>query len=666
MIARRQHAFEVGLGVAWLAFVAHIFLPLDGWVEAFFNNGVYYGLIIAAAVGCLLRAVVTRHNRWAWGSIAVGLVAWTVGDLYYLFRLQDLAVTPVPSIADVFYLLYFPFVYVGVVALMRRQLAGATKALWLDGMTAALTVAALASSLLLGPIQSATAGSAGEVATNLAYPLGDVVLLALLTALAVAQGFRLSRAALILVAGLVSATAADVMYLVQNANGTYAEGGITDALWAASLLLIGAAAWRDEPTVRHRSTWRPIAALPLVCATVATGLLCASNWRSFGSLGPALAGAAIVTVLARLAVTLRENKSLLEAASDAAVTDALTGLANRRALMRDLEDLITTATVEQPLTLVLFDLDGFKTYNDRFGHPAGDALLQRLGQRLQAVESDDVRIYRLGGDEFCIVASATPSTAATLIERAVTALTETAEGFSVTASFGTTSMPDEAETIPDALRLADTRLYSRKADHYAEHDHPHDELLRILNSRDPSAAPTRDLTARIARCLCKALGLDLPAQEQAARAALLRDVGTLALPDDLAFPTRPLTRAEISLVHSHPRIGERMLASIPALRSLAPIVGASHEHWDGSGYPDHVAGGDIPLRARIVLASAELAEALTNDGMADGEASAAVARLAGKELDPRLVSLLKTASAEATRAPEDEPPASITRSGVAS
>ena len=656
-ITRARQSFEAALGVAWLAFLLHAFVPFHGWVEAFFNNGVYYGLIIAAAAGCLLRAAVTPNNRWAWGSIAAGLVAWTVGDLYYLFRLQNLAVTPVPSLADVFYLLYFPLVYVGVVSLMRRQLVGATKALWLDGMTAALTVAAVACSLLLGPIQSATKGSLDAVATNLAYPLGDVVLLALLTALAVAQGFRLSRAALILVAGLVSATAADSLYLVQNANGTYAVGGVTDALWAASLLLIGAAAWRDESSARPRSAWRPIAALPLVCAIVATGLLSASNWRSLGSLGPALAAAAILTVLARLAVTLRENKILLATANDAAVNDALTGLANRRALMRDLEHLVTTATVEHPLALVLFDLNGFKSYNDRFGHPAGDSLLQRLGHRLQSIESDDVRIYRLGGDEFCIVARAAPATAAALIERAVAALTETAEGFSVTASFGAAFIPEEAETISEALRLADTRLYSRKADHYAAHDHPHEELLRILDSRDSAASSTRHAAANTARVVSEALGLDRSAQEQAARAALLRDVGTLALPDDLNTPTRPLTPAEIALVQQHPRIGERILASIPALREIAPIVGASHEHWDGGGYPCHLVGSAIPLNARIVAASTAFAEALAKPGEANVDAFTEVARQAGKKLDPDLVSLLETtAREELTRAHVTEPP----------
>ena len=273
---------------------------------------------------------------------------------------------------------------------------------------------------------------------------------------------------------------------------------MTDALWAASLLLIGAAAWRDTPVQRSAAAWRPIATLPLVCATVATVLLSVSTWHPLGTLGPALAAAAILTVLVRLAVTLRENKRLLETASGAALTDALTGLQNRRALMRDLESMAATATHHDPVALVLFDLNGFKSYNDRFGHPAGDALLQRLGLRLRALEESGARVYRLGGDEFSLLTRADVSTAASLIDRAVQALSEDAEGFSVSASFGAAFMPEDAADVSETLRLADVRLYSRKATFYADHDHPHEELLRVLDAREPHSAQARRIAAEIA------------------------------------------------------------------------------------------------------------------------------------------------------------------------
>ena len=640
--ARARHTFEAALGAAWIAFVIHAFVPGGAWVDGFFTNGVYYGLIIAASVGCLLRAVTHRHDRMAWGAIGLGLAVWTVGDLYYLLRLQDLAVTPVPSLADVFYLAYLPFIYVGVVLLMKERVGGATKALWLDGITAALTVAAIACSLLLTPLRAAGEGSALAVATNLSYPLGDVVLLALLTALAAAQRFRLDRASLILVGGLVAAAAADALYLVQDANGTYTEGGMTDALWAASLLLIGAAAWRDTPVERSASAWRPIAALPHMCATTATLLLYLATLHPLGTLGPALAGAAILTVLVRLAVTLRENRRLLETASGAALTDSLTGLQNRRALMRDLDSLAAAATEQDPLALVLFDLNGFKSYNDRFGHPAGDALLQRLGTRLRGLEGSGAHVYRLGGDEFSLLTRADASGAASLIDRAVRALSEDAGGFTVSASFGAAFIPEDATAVPEALRLADVRLYSLKATFHADHDHPHQELLRVLNARDPSSAATRELAAEIAASLADAVGLEPHQQQEVVRATLLRDVGTLALPDDVARPTRLLTEAELQLVQQNPLIGERIVSAMPALRPLAPIVRSSYERWDGTGFPDHLAGSRIPLAARIVAVSTAHARALAETGGTVGDSVPIAARQVGSELDPELAALSYT------------------------
>ena len=454
-----------------------------------------------------------------------------------------------------------------------------------------------------------------------------------------------------LFAGLVAAAVADATYLVQAAHGTYTEGGTTDALWAASLLLIGAAAWRDTPTRRPAAAWKPIVALPLVCAGVATVLLSAAARHPLGTLGPVLAAAAILTVLVRLAVTLRENKRLLETASGNALTDALTGLRNRRALMHDLERAAATATLADPVALVLFDLNGFKSYNDRFGHPAGDALLERLGLRFRALEEEGTHVYRLGGDEFALLATGHVSAAATLIDSAVRALSEDTEGFRVSASFGAAFVPEDTASVSDALRLADVRLYSRKATYYADHDHPHEELLRVLDARDPSSASPRVLAGEIAADLAEELGLDPVTQREVVRATLLRDVGTLALPDDILHPTRPLTAAEVRLVRQHPLIGERILSSMPALRPLAAAVRSSYESWDGTGFPDGLCSDQIPLASRIVAVSAARAHALAGSGATADSATRIVASQSGRELDPELVRLSAHARVAARKPP---------------
>jgi len=145
-----------------------------------------------------------------------------------------------------------------------------------------------------------------------------------------------------------------------------------------------------------------------------------------------------------------------------ATTDSLTRLGNRRKLLADVERLVTDATPLAPLTLVLFDLDGFKQYNDAFGHPAGDALLERLSRRLEAAAEPHGAAYRLGGDEFCALVRLPRQEASERVGALAAALTEIGENYAVTASHGSVSLPAEAVTLSDAMLLADERMYSRK------------------------------------------------------------------------------------------------------------------------------------------------------------------------------------------------------------
>jgi diguanylate cyclase (GGDEF)-like protein len=146
----------------------------------------------------------------------------------------------------------------------------------------------------------------------------------------------------------------------------------------------------------------------------------------------------------------------------AAFTDPLTGIGNRRKLTLDLEARITSSTVERPLALALLDLDGFKGYNDRFGHPAGDAMLTKLATRLAMAVAADGAAYRLGGDEFCIlIAARSPAQ----LSAAREALSDSSTEYPITSSFGSVLVPREASTLEEALSLADKRLYQHKREH---------------------------------------------------------------------------------------------------------------------------------------------------------------------------------------------------------
>jgi diguanylate cyclase (GGDEF)-like protein len=188
------------------------------------------------------------------------------------------------------------------------------------------------------------------------------------------------------------------------------------------------------------------------------------------SLSTMLWAMTMVAVIVRLALSVRENGALLEQVQ----TDPLTGLGNRGQMQVDLETMVGRATPENPISLVFLDLNGFKRYNDTFGHPAGDDLLVRLGSALRAAVDGHGTAYRVGGDEFCVLLSCDPQRFAAVADDAGKALSESGKGFEVSASLGAAIVPDEAADPSEALRLADVRMYAQKESRRAADERPED------------------------------------------------------------------------------------------------------------------------------------------------------------------------------------------------
>jgi diguanylate cyclase (GGDEF)-like protein len=155
---------------------------------------------------------------------------------------------------------------------------------------------------------------------------------------------------------------------------------------------------------------------------------------------------------------VRETKSLVAQVR----TDPLTGLLSRGALQIDLDSLCAKATDEEPVTVLLFDLNGFKSYNDTCGHPAGDELLTELGGRLRATVGDESFAYRVGGDEFCVVLTSVDKSVDELTRKAAIALSTRKNGVDVSASWGSATIPADAEGPREAMQLADVRMYAQK------------------------------------------------------------------------------------------------------------------------------------------------------------------------------------------------------------
>lgn len=426
-----------------------------------------YLAALAACLACvLLRAVAEPRERAAWACFAAGIACWVTGDTIWLVHYTPMASPPFPSVADPFYLALGPFAYAGIILLLRARFGRVPGRLWLDGPIGGLALAAAGAAVLFPAVLTRTGADPLMIATNLAYPVGDVLLLSVALGVCVVAGRGAGATWLLLAAGLALFAVIDLSYLHRTTVGTYEEHTLLDAGWPAGLWLIAAAAWqRPVAGAAERLSRWAVAAVPTASGLVVLALVVLDHFSRIPDGALLLAAACGVLLLARMALTLVDHTRMLETVRSQAATDALTGLGNRRALMDDLERAIAARAPGEELVLALLDLDGFKAFNDTFGHPAGDALLARMGRDLAAAVARDGRAYRLGGDEFCLVLDGAGVPRA--LAAAESALFEHRDAVRVGASLGTVRLPAEATDTSAAIRLADQRLYASKAARHA-------------------------------------------------------------------------------------------------------------------------------------------------------------------------------------------------------
>ncbi len=324
-------------------------------------------------------------------------------------------------------------------------------------------------------------------------------------------------------------------------------------------------------------------------------------------------------------------------------TDPLTRLGNRRALMEDLPRICQTASEDRPAFLWFFDLNGFKRYNDSFGHVAGDTLLARLGGRLRETIKPYGRVYRLGGDEFCALITSPIDDPHALFQGARASLTEHGGGFTVSASAGAVEVPREADEPTQALRLADQRMYRQKAtSHTGAAELITSVLHAALAQRHPDLGEHSDDVAGDVELLARTIGLDDDGIDLVIKAGDLHDVGKLGIPDEIVTKPGSLTEQEWEFMRQHTVIGEQIIAAAgPSLERIGPLVRASHERWDGTGYPDGLKAEEIPLGARIIAVCdsfhAMMDERVYKPAMPMADALAELRRCAGSQFDPELV-----------------------------
>ena len=411
--------------------------------------------------------------------------------------------------------------------------------------------------------------------------------------------------------------------------------------------------------------------LRLIAAGDYTARADASTVDEFGDLGRAFN--AMVSSLARA------RDLLLEKAN----TDSVTGLSNHRYFQERLAvEFSRAGRYSSPLSLLMIDIDHFKLFNDMNGHPAGDHALREIASVISEQVRDVDVAARYGGEEFAIVLPETAAGQAEILgerirEAVFNRVFEKANSqcCRLTLSVGVSEYPSHCSDRASLLRAADGALYKAKMkgrnivatfDGESGGDpkpDPH-KLYVLLHATDlttvEAIAAAIDAkhgypsghsvaVARLAGEVGDRLGLNQDERTSLYVAALLRDVGQIAIPDSVLEKSDRLSPEEMELVEKHPAMGHAIVQKSPYMSAMLPAILHHHEHFDGTGYPDGLAGDRIPLAARII-AVVDAYQSMAVDRPYRGKLELAVAqseleRLAGSQFDPEIVTaFLKTLS----------------------
>ena len=428
---------------------------------------------------------------------------------------------------------------------MRSRVRPFQPTILLDGLIVSLAAGALAAVLMDATFLNDIEASTAAITLKVAYPLGAVILLTFALWVQAVTGWRPNRTWTAAVVGL--ALAGDLVDRLPAAHGVRRLRARDARRLAVAGRRSGArvcrvAAARGSRCRCASGRTRRLGATSLGAA-VALAVLVLGQFLSVGFAAVTLAAAALVALISRAAVAFKESRQMFADARNEAQTDALTTLGNRRKLMTDLQRELQVASVGSPRILVMFDLDGFKRYNDTYGHPAGDVLLARLGSNLERAIKPYGQAYRIGGDEFCVLVMTGASSAKTIIALAASALSEQGEGFAIKASHGTVMLPHEARDATLALRVADQRMYAQKEDRRSSATRQaRDILLQVLHEREPALGNHLKGVANLALGVGTRLSLIPEELDEVVRAAELHDVGKMAIPDEIlqqAGPAEP-------------------------------------------------------------------------------------------------------------------------------
>jgi two-component system cell cycle response regulator len=632
---------------------------------------------ILEAVACVLLAVAwkrapTRRRRLFLLGMTASTVLGLCGDMTWALLDLVLHQAPSPSVGDAFYI-------AGLAVLAPTLIAefGSPLPRWRELLDISIAFSAVVFAGMQWLIEpQIERGLTGATIVAIAESgLALVAAFSVLASLSAASRKPPLSVRLISIAIVVQAASwIAYTYVVQ-------VQGVVDVSWFMigwettwSLLVVGAvASIQGGPAETTSVPGTPSGASPRV---LTAGLLLVlavfaleSHSGRLSMLADSFGLAVTLLVVVRLQVALRDRGRLANAMRVLAVTDALTGVPNRRAFDERVDEAVSEAR-KNGLTVgvLIIDADRFKLVNDGFGHPVGDEVLRQIASRLITCVRPMDMVARVGGEEFALLAEdIDPARLAELGERCRRALAEQpvvvgAAVVPLTASIGAACLPDHAKGADELLRVADQALYEAKNAggdrvHLGFADSPQRtfpipdsavlrRLERLADRLDGAQAQQEhsmamvDVSAR----LCDVLGLSIAERRRCMGAARLHDIGKLGTPPFILTKPGPLTPTERLIVQDHVRVGVELLGSIPQTHEFAHVVGQHHERFDGHGYPDGKAGAEISREARIIAVAdtwtAMLADRPYRSALTPEHARAELQAGAGRQFDPAVVSAL--------------------------
>jgi diguanylate cyclase (GGDEF)-like protein len=456
--------------------LAAALLALHVGEDAFGSGSGTFSMLVAdwfqpvAYLGCglaVLWAPTRGQRRLPWILLGTGLILYASGNVYFNLMTRATGTSPgFPSIADALWLSLYPLAFTALATLLRGRLPNLHMAVWLDGLIGGSVVAAGVAAMVFDPIfQVTVAGGAPSIA-RLAYPVADLIAVGVVIAVWSVSGRRLDPFWALLGAGFGTLAAADSVYVVQAAHGTWAPGNALDYPYALATMAIAAATWMPAPKGAPRREEEASIALPVAAGLAALALVSAAVLVGLNPLATALSLLTMLAVVMRLGSTLARLNRQSRALTALAATDPLTGLPNHRTVHERLaRELKRARGIAAPLAVVALDLDHFKSLNDTYGHAEGDAVLQSIAAALSEQVSGRRMVGRVGGEEFVLVLPETPAEEAFAIaERCRAAIAElSVHDTIVSCSAGVAAFPEDDPSGTRLLELADGALYWAKS-----------------------------------------------------------------------------------------------------------------------------------------------------------------------------------------------------------